>query len=388
MRNGIAFPMQSAQKILSMLSSRFLLSALVCATAAAAVALPALPVPALAPTPPPAQMLAPTPNSSMFSCNQTTGMCFEDAAGTQPNQTACAAGCTAAPTPPPTPAPTPNSTAPTPPLVPTPAPPTPDPGTPTPPVTRAPTPALPTTAYPTPAPPTPAPPTPEGWTPSPTRAPTPQPTAAADGVRVVVATTLTGFELATFTAGPQMSYRRAIAAEAAGIAVGRVILSNICVASRRLDEQGGREFAAAAVDFDTEIFVADAGAAATMKTTVAAITPAAIQTKLVAELKAAKESGDYADLANVNINDLAATITVAEAAPTVLTPPGGGGGGSGGGSKIGAEVAVPVVLLAVGGLWFVRRRNMQEASARKSGSLTQNFLQASDQDLDSHYSAL
>ena len=387
MRNGIAFPMQSAQKILSMLSSRFLLSALVCATAAAAVALPALPVPALAPTPPPAQMLAPTPNSSMFSCNQTTGMCFEDAAGTQPNQTACAAGCTAAPTPPPTPAPTPNSTAPTPPLVPTPAPPTPDPGTPTPPVTRAPTPALPTTAYPTPAPPTPAPPTPEGWTPSPTRAPTPQPTAAADGVRVVVATTLTGFELATFTAGPQMSYRRAIAAEAAGIAVGRVILSNICVASRRLDEQGGREFAAAAVDFDTEIFVADAGAAATMKTTVAAITPAAIQTKLVAELKAAKESGDYADLANVNINDLAATITVAEAAPTVLTPPGGGGGG-GGGSKIGAEVAVPVVLLAVGGLWFVRRRNMQEASARKSGSLTQNFLQASDQDLDSHYSAL
>ena len=384
MRNGIAFPMQSAQKILSMLSSRFLLSALVCATAAAAVALPALPVPALAPTPPPAQMLAPTPNSSMFSCNQTTGMCFEDAAGTQPNQTACAAGCTAAPTPPPTPAPTPNSTAPTPPLVPTPAPPTPDPGTPTPPVTRAPTPALPTTAYPTPAPPTPAPPTPEGWTPSPTRAPTPQPTAAADGVRVVVATTLTGFELATFTAGPQMSYRRAIAAEAAGIAVGRVILSNICVASRRLDEQGGREFAAAAVDFDTEIFVADAGAAATMKTTVAAITPAAIQTKLVAELKAAKESGDYADLANVNINDLAATITVAEAAPTVLAPPGGGGGGS----KIGAEVAVPVVLLTVGGLWFVRRRNMQEASARKSGSLTQNFLQASDQDLDSHYSAL
>lgn len=207
------------------------------------------------------------------------------------------------------PAPTPAST-----LAPTPAPTVAS----TPAPTLAPTP-VPATPYPTPAPPTPAPPTPVGHTSAPTPAPTPQPTFEVGGIKVVVATKLAGFTPATFTLGPQMSFRKTIASQVGGIAVDKVILSNIRAAGRRLSAWHVRGLATAttaAVDFDTSISVADQAAAETMKTAVSAITPAAIKAKFVAELKAAKESGTFPAMAGVNVNSLAANIIVTAAPPT------------------------------------------------------------------------
>jgi uncharacterized protein HemX len=60
-----------------------------------------------------------------------------------------------------------------------------------------------------------------------------------------------------------------------------------------------------------------------------------------------------------------------------------------GGSKVAVSVAVvSVASLALAGVWFVRKRRRQEASAKKRGHAQSSFLQASDQDLDAHYSAM
>ena len=255
-----------------------------------------------------------------------------------------------------------------------------------------------------------------------------------------MATELAGFKPATFTKGPQMSYRQAIAAKA-GTTVDKVILSNIRAATRRrLGAQSlrltaaataaaepcactkmyrpvtcgnGKTFgnaceakcenaldcvaiaatAAAAAAFDTSISVAGAEAATAMESTVAAITPAAIKTTFVTKLKTAKASGTFPDLAAVNVVKLAATITVTKQAPHQATvtgapTPAPSSSGSGGGSKVGAEVAVPLVALVLGGAWLVRKKGRQESSARKSGHAQNNFLAAPDQDLDAHYSAM
>jgi hypothetical protein len=151
-----------------------------------------------------------------------------------------------------------------------------------------------------------------------TPAPTPQPTFAVGGFNVVVPTKLTGFTPATFTLAPQLSYRLTIAVEA-GTAVDKVILGNIRVATRRLGEHHGRRAAAAAVDFDTSISVADTAAATAMKSTVASITPAAIKATFLAELKAAKASGAFPDLDAANVDALAATISVTKQAPREVT---------------------------------------------------------------------
>jgi hypothetical protein len=276
-----------------------------------------------------------------------------------------------------------------------------------------------------------------------------------------VATELAGFTSATFTKGPQMSYRQAIAAKA-GTTVDKVILSNIRAATRRrLSAQSLRLTAAAAaaaaepcactkmyrpvtcgngktfgnaceakcenaldcVDiavtaaaaFDTSISVAGAEAAKAMVHTVAAIAPAAIKDTFVTKLKAAKASGAYPDMASVNVVELAAAITVTKQAPQQATvtgaptpapssstgaptpapssstsapTPAPSSSGSGGGSKVGAEVAVPLVALVLGGAWLVRKKGREESSARKSGHAQNNFLAAPDQDLDAHYSAM
>ena len=56
---------------------------------------------------------------------------------------------------------------------------------------------------------------------------------------------------------------------------------------------------------------------------------------------------------------------------------------------MGAEVAVPLVGLALAGAWFVRKRiRRQEDSAKKQGHAQGSFLQVPDQDLDAHYSAM
>ena len=217
----------------------------------------------------------------------------------------------------PTPAPTPAPPTPVP--VPTPAP------SPAPPPAPTPAPA----PQPTPAPPTPAPPTPVGHTPAPTPAPTPQPTFAVASVAVVVPTKLTGFSKATFTEGVQQAYRLTIAAEVS-TTVGKVAISNIrgVAAARRLD--GGsssgssgssrrRELAAAAVDFDTSISVANAVAATAMTTTVKAVKPAALKTTLVAQLRAVKDSGNFADVATINVAAIAAAVAVKPDTAAVVT---------------------------------------------------------------------
>ena len=97
-----------------------------------------------------------------------------------------------------------------------------------------------------------------------------------------------------------------------------MILSNIHDAAvrRRLSGHGGRGLAGAAVAFDTTISVARfSGAAAAMGDVVAAIAPAAIKAKFVAELKDAKASGEFPAMAGVNVTALAAGITVTSAAP-------------------------------------------------------------------------
>jgi poly [ADP-ribose] polymerase 10/14/15 len=137
------------------------------------------------------------------------------------------------------------------------------------------------------------------------------------GASIVVATKLDGFSPATFTLGPQFAYRGAIAAEA-GTVVEKVIISNIRAAHRRLRE-GRRTLANAAVDFDTTIAVANAGAAPAMATTVAAITPTTIKIKFVAELKSAKASGAFNDMAGVSVIAVAAGIEVTNQQPMQAT---------------------------------------------------------------------
>jgi len=237
-----------------------------------------------------------------------------------------------------------------------------------------------------------------------------------------------------------MSYRQAIAAKA-GTTVDKVILSNIHAATRRLGAQSlrltvaaaaaaaaaepcactkmyrpvtcgnGKTFGnaceakcenaldcvdiavTAAAAFDTSISVAGAEAAKAMVHTVAAIAPAAIKDTFVTKLKAAKASGAYPDMASVNVVELAAAITVTKQAPQQATvtgapTPAPSSSGSGGGSKVGAEVAVPLVALVLAGAWLARKKGRQESSARKSGHAQNNFLAAPDQDLDAHYSAM
>jgi hypothetical protein len=134
---------------------------------------------------------------------------------------------------------------------------------------------------------------------------------------VVVPTKLAGFTPATFTKGPQRAFRQTIASDA-GTTVDKVIITNIRAARRRLGEEH-RELAAAAVDFDTSISVANAAAATAMKTVVAAITPATIKAKFVAELKTAKASGEFPAMASVNVVALASTIAVTKQAPQQVT---------------------------------------------------------------------
>ena len=47
-----------------------------------------------------------------------------------------------------------------------------------------------------------------------------------------------------------------------------------------------------------------------------------------------------------------------------------------------------VASLALAGVWFARKRHRQEASAKERGHAQASFLQATDQDLDAHYSAM
>ena len=147
-------------------------------------------------------------------------------------------------------------------------------------------------------------------------APTPSPTFAVGGVKIVISTKLAGFTLESFTTGPQFVYRKTIAAKAS-TTVGKVIISNIRAATRRrLGEMQGRGLAANAVDFDTSISVADDAAATDMKSKVAAITPAAFLATFVAALTTARASGEFPDLASVNVVALTADIIVSQGDPT------------------------------------------------------------------------
>ena len=136
---------------------------------------------------------------------------------------------------------------------------------------------------------------------------------------VVVATRLGGFSLVTFTPGPQLSYRKALAAQA-GAPVDKVILTNIRAAARRHlgGEQRDRRLSRAFVDFDASIAAADAAAAAATERAVAAIAPAALVAAFVAELEAAKASGAFPAMAAVDVRALAGAITVDAKAPTTV----------------------------------------------------------------------
>jgi len=143
-------------------------------------------------------------------------------------------------------------------------------------------------------------------------------------IAVVVPTKLAGFSAATFTAGVQQAYRLAIATEAGNISVDKVIISNVRDArrSRLLGEHPGNRdlnVVLAAVDFDTSFSVADAAAATAMTATVAAVTPAAIKPQLVAQLKVVQASGDFADVASVDVDAIALAINVAQQAAAIFT---------------------------------------------------------------------
>ena len=168
-----------------------------------------------------------------------------------------------------------------------------------------------------------------------TPAPTPMPTLAVASRAVLIPTKVTGFSLATFTAGVQQAYREAVASAAGGIDVAKVLLSNIRSAARRelasrsepaastrlqLSRElasrselaaARRGLAAAAVDFDIAIAVADAAAATAMQATVAAVGPAELKVKLTAQLKAVQARGEFADIAGVDVDMSMAAVVVA-----------------------------------------------------------------------------
>jgi ankyrin repeat protein len=150
--------------------------------------------------------------------------------------------------------------------------------------------------------------------PAPTPAPTPQPTFAAGSIKVVVPTTVAGLTPTTFTVGVQYAYRKTLAGELPGTAITDIRVSNIAAARRRL--LSGRRLSGS-VSFDTSIAVASATAAATMKTKVTAVSVATIATKLKANIVTVQASGDYADLAALDVSAL--TVTVTQAVP--VTPP-------------------------------------------------------------------
>ena len=255
--------------------------------------------------------------STFAYCDGTPGHCVNDAVwcslyghivgqgGMDANQACCACGG-GVPAPRPTPLPTPVPAGPL-------TPPTPAP-------TPMPTPAnapLAPTPMPTPANATLAR-TPANATLAPTPAPTPagfKPPVAPVQLTIVVATSLAGFSPATFTAGPQLSYRKAIAF-GTRTSVDKVTLGNIRAARRRLGEQHDRKLATPSIDFDTSISVTSRRAASNVEITLASISPAAIKGKFVAKLKAAKKSGDFPDMAAVSVVALAANIAVTMAPPT------------------------------------------------------------------------
>jgi len=84
----------------------------------------------------------------------------------------------------------------------------------------------------------------------------------------------------------------------------------------------------------------------------------------------------------MHIHTCTATCSATCHPPPAPSPPVGG-------SKVGVTVAVlSVASLALAGVWFARKRRRQETSAKERGHAQASFLQATDQDLDAHYSAM
>jgi hypothetical protein len=139
---------------------------------------------------------------------------------------------------------------------------------------------------------------------APTTSPTTQP-FPMDSIKVTIATKLSGFTTATFTLGPQVSYRKTIAAMT-DTTVNQVLLSNIRATARRLSSGAG------GIDFDTSISVDDAASATSTEKAITSVTPVEIKSKFVTELEAAKASGKFADLAAVNIAERATAIIISK----------------------------------------------------------------------------
>eukprot|EP00937_MAST-01D_sp_MAST-1D-sp2_P003076 g3076.t1 len=127
--------------------------------------------------------------------------------------------------------------------------------------------------------------------------------------KVVYTTRVTGYTVATFSAGAQDAYRGAVAKKA-GVVVGSVALKNIkaTAAVARLR----RLSASSAVQFDVEVAASTAAQANTALAALAAWTPAEAKAALVAELQAKGE-------------DVPDGLAVAQvAAPKVVIDAGGG----------------------------------------------------------------
>ena len=174
--------------------------------------------------------------------------------------------------------------------------------------------------------------------------------------------------------------------------IAKVTISNICTATahHRLGEQHDRgrrlaAAAAAAVDFDTSISVANTTAAIAMTTTVKDIAPATLKTQFMTQLQAVKDSGDFADVASIDITALVSDVTVVPqtaaietqavtAAPTPAGEDAGTGKGGAGTSPVlpVAGAAIGCVLVTAVAFAFViqkRRSAMTKASVRSSATL-------------------
>ena len=152
--------------------------------------------------------------------------------------------------------------------------------------------------------------------PAPTPAPaTPVPTPAP--FKVVVPTTLVGYSSATFKAGHQLAYRRAVS-EWSSVAVSKTALRNIRDTRRAAGRVRALAAAVAAlsVEFDVEVsgFAtrADAGAAtATLDT----VTPGARKTIFLRQLNAAV--GELADVSSAEVSSVSAALDVTVSGPVV-----------------------------------------------------------------------